>query len=443
MALFRFAQIRPRNAVRSGDFANVIEFDWDQSSSDWMIPNESYLAWDVSVTVKEGAAAVTALSGPLAPNIGLAQNAVATPYLFTGMRINDTDVSDTNDAAAASTLYKIATESRADQKMAKGVFTPISVRVANNISDSLVQTSSHKLNAYRAGASVRRFLITGKVPNPFWQSATHVPGGNRFQLRLNVSPFWYNGLAKASADAIQAVVSADVAADNRIHINVNDLALYCRVYTSTSKVPRGVQSIPIENWSTTVRAMNAGEDIEFASVRGTHTIFIAFLDNAAKTNPRHSLTDFCVTADNSGYPAADSGIQFLRTLYLLAGGHQYPSPQYSSLELGVEGVGLTGGSDNLRAYQEFTQACALAGKPTGTLLSYDEWLRTPIFGFDVRRHVYDVASTITIRYQLSQPPAAGAATDMLIMGVSSEAVELEYDDAGRVTRTEKVTVTGK
>jgi hypothetical protein len=429
MKNLRYLQVRPKSSVLDDSFSSTIEFDSFISSRDVLIPNESYM----SITVAYAFAAKESLFGKT--NLGAGNNITSTPWSYCESLVNDQLVSWSNDTDVVHTVYRALSESKPENSVDSSPLIFSSYALTGTASfDELTQTATQDLRALKAGftrasaadGGVRVLTISGKVPNAFWCSDDVVYGNSRVQLRLNVNPQWFNNMLEAETVTATRTSTLPVPPDvgqpataTSVYLQVKDMALYLRVY-STEEVPRGLKPMDVMQWWSTTRVATQSEHISLNIPTSTKVVSVCFLDSRRNEDMRQSST--ALTNQDT-----DSVVGQLQSFYINIAGQQYPSPQYNSLALGTADNAVLDARDNQRGYADFRAASSQFHLPSGGSMTFRQWELAPIFAFKLEKSPEDLQANMELHYSCRGAPTN---SQILISCFYQQRVEVSYGDDG-------------
>ena len=475
---YDFMEIVPSPAVTSSaQFNNDIKFTIEQPTDAYISGKNSYISLGVQIIMTREDNTQTTLEPIVNSGTRLLPTAISVPYicqnpggaLFQNISctVNNTDITNYQQAQQTNTLYRMLYESQEEEKTTNS----LNAIIPMSLDDVSVQTGVVYDKAYELGRKIgvaagnlaafallftKRMTwalknqynfdkyntnkLTFQVPIPlfFTNDLIYVGSNGKIGITLNVDPNWYRNLIQiAGSNTCTIANGAPYTVTNlnsgfaacSINVGITDMRLYLSRAHSLS-IPRSVK-LPyhLKQYSTYWAPLSNGTNntfsFNFKDGRRISHIILAFV-NASGTAFKYSPTDFSsgfTINGNAEQRVTNDGMTNLNKIQLTFGNTIYPLTPYN-----LDSTTTSNTNDLGRAYMDYIVNNDGLKDRSGPLLSFSQWQVQNVYIFKTRQPIENLSSQCYINCSVNQNAAA---TNIFVLALYDEYIGITLDEFGR------------
>lgn len=269
-----------------------------------------------------------------------------------------------------------------------------------------------------------------KPPLAIFQSSEPVPSGVRYRMTLNVDPNYRNRVVFGQRGGVALNVTSigGLNADGQIGLDITDIILYMATYESVVKVPKQINYVFSEIFSSIHSIPDSSFDkFSFVIPRGTYKVIIGFFDGRVGTSTLFSPTDFSCPGNNLR--------QNLRELTLTYAGENYPMQTLNLQDFRATSpwTAATNLEDLARLYYETLLSSDSFRDSSSSALSFKEFLINPLFCYKIIKPPGDLSSNLDVYCRFAANVQNVA---YFVMCLYNNEVSIKFDDYGFVSSVE-------
>lgn len=429
---FRYHQIRPtRSVTGTGNFNGEIQFEFASTSDVRIDLNNAYMDLRCDVT-KSTAWILGATNNVQANNQGICQNPYSALFKSKTLFINDVEVSQSNQFSVESTIMKM-TLSNNDEATVSDCSPVVPVQFSTDDYNADLVTNGSVIT--KAGAAVIRNsknIATKKILDQVYPELDSddvaPPTADVLSLKLShpLAPLFIQSNPDEAlyASKIKLTVQVDpdyltklfhsAGGETLTVFNLTAFNLNIPTYESVIGPPLGI------SYSTKYMACHS-------SVRNLNQSSTDYQISLPSSSIKYVMLAFARSAvgpltDNNSYESAFTVAgDALSTMYVNFANRTYPSPQYSFP------------ADRLRAYQDYVHMSASHQMATAPLLSFKEWMQTPVFCFVVLPTPGNTSNLLDV--SITGNATNANSVNVLTTCWYDKELAIQYGEAGQVEST--------
>jgi hypothetical protein len=452
----QYIEITPHRDSTKNSFSSEVRIEFTIPSNKTYVRPESFLLLRVNIAEEVALGApksITALSGDDVET-GFIQNPACAFWDMMQQKINDVLSERIDEPTSTLTLLRLTDTdySRNEKNFDGSPVIPLQgeFTVGDTTSNTFVYRydgeeftnatagfgSAIQYQMYRILKTMQNPLANNDEYNfilydPFIRSIKELDGGTKITMLFQVAPDWATKLLLSGGTA-KTIIQNRLApqagtVDNRIYFEVQEIKYYAMMYErnnpSRSLNPEFIYDsvTPVIAKVTTADGASTNENIRLEVPVATNFITMVFKPNGNNVTSQQS------------YFNVPNVTERLTKLSILFGGLTYPQVPFEF------GTGIkNGGADSYRAYNDFLVGTNML-ENVGSIMTYREWLKAPIFVWRVVRPSGDMSTTLTLK--LSFGAAAGTETaDVMLSCYSTHKLAYDIDDNGLTSNTRVSTI---